>query len=247
MVKKYVVLCCLAISLLAVAQTKPAKISQAETDSNFDNELQQHYQNEIKDVVSKLKASIETKQNPIVKRAHQSYNDYKTSSIAGAFVESIKKDSVNGELDATPVLLLFISSSMPQRVIQSYLAQAESINNRLIVVIRGTVDNSLRLLPTINYLKKIKEFDGCGLELCQRAVNTVIDPRLFEQYNINHVPALAYTGQFSHLGYFDNHQLPKLKEPTVVVGAATLPFLIKTLSEEINDDNLTALAKRYFY
>jgi type-F conjugative transfer system pilin assembly protein TrbC len=247
MLKKTLILCYLGISAAFFVHGNPAITSKVETDSKFNHEWQQHYQTEIKDVVSQLKQAIETTENPMTQRAQTAYTDYQSSSVAGAFVESIKKSPGNSEFDATQVLLLFISSSMPLRVIQSYLAQAEPINNQLIVVIRGTVDNSLRLLPTIDYLKKIKAFSGCAQDLCQRAVNTVIDPRLFEQYNIQQVPALAYSGEFSHAGYFDNHELPKRKEPTVVVGEATLPFLIKTLSEEINDENLTALAKRYVY
>jgi type-F conjugative transfer system pilin assembly protein TrbC len=247
MLKKTLILCCLVLSATCFVHGKPAITSKVETDSRFNHELQQHYQTEIKDLVFQLKQSIDTHENPMTHRAQSAYTDYQSSPVAGAFVNAIKKSPGNSDLDATQVLLLFISSSMPLRVIQSYLAQAEPINNQLIVVIRGTVDNSLRLLPTVDYLKKIKAFTGCGQDLCQRAVNTVIDPRLFQQYNIQQVPALAYSGEFSHAGYYDNHQLPKRKEPTVVVGEATLPFLIKTLSEEINDENLTALAKRYVY
>jgi type-F conjugative transfer system pilin assembly protein TrbC len=211
-----------------------------------DETLQAQYEQQYKDMVRQFTAGIEDRTNPMAQRAEQAYRNYETSSVASAFHDELK-ERTGGELETSGVLLFFISSSMPERTIKTYMAQAEAINTRIMFVIRGTIDNTVQLLPTINYMKELKTFTGCGEPLCQRAVNTVIDSRLFEQYGITQVPALVYTGEFSNKGYFDNHALPAVTNPTVIAGEATLPFLVKTLSEEINDEGLTAIAKTYSF
>jgi type-F conjugative transfer system pilin assembly protein TrbC len=242
---------CVLFSVLSKADPEPipepTPQAKAETDSKFNSPLQQHYKDALNTVVSVLKTSIESKVNPMTQRADLAYTQYENSSVAGAFFKAIKDQTNQGNTDTAGVLLLFISSSMPERVIKGYLAQAERFNSRIMVVLRGTIDDSLKLLPTIEYIKQIKEFDGCGQVLCQRSVNTVIDPRLFEQFSITRVPALAYSAEFSHIGYFDNQALPESAEHTVVVGEATLSFLVKTLSEEMNDESLTAFTQTHVF
>jgi type-F conjugative transfer system pilin assembly protein TrbC len=255
MFKTCVLTLCVLFSVLSRALPEPVSESvpqptpqaKAQTDSKFNSPLQQHYKDALKTVVSVLKKSIESKQHPMTQRADMAYTQYENSSVAGAFFKTIKDQTNQSNTDTAGVLLLFISSSMPERVIKGYLAQAERFNSRIMVVLRGTIDDSLKLLPTIEYIKQIKAFDGCGQVLCQRSVNTVIDPRLFAQFRITRVPALAYSAEFSHVGYFDNQALPEPAEHTIVVGAATLSFLVKTLSEEINDESLTAFTQTHVF
>ena len=208
--------------------------------------LQQKYEAQYKNMVKDFTGKIEDKSHPMVKRAETAYEDYKSSPVGTAFFDAIN-EKTEGAAEKKGVLIFFISSSMPEQTIKAYMAQAEKINTHIMFAIRGTTDNSLRLMPTLQYLKELKSYSRCGHSLCQRAVNTVIDPRLFEQYGISEVPALAYTAEFSHQGYFDNQTLPGKTNPTVVVGEATLPFLVKTLSEEIDDENLTAIAQTYSF
>jgi type-F conjugative transfer system pilin assembly protein TrbC len=230
-----------------MSQEEEKKVSPIDTDKTVISPLQEKYQKDYQNAVSHLLDTIKTKENPMVSRAETAYQNYETSSVAGAFFDTITKQQEAAGESTTRVLLLFISSSMPLRTVKAYVQQAEAINTRIMVVMRGTIDNSLNLLPTVEYLKAIKEYDGCGEQLCQRAVNTVIDPRLFEQYGITRVPALAYSGELSNFGYFDNHTLPPVQEHTVIVGEATLPFLVQTLAQEINDESLTALASTYVF
>ncbi|OES24222.1 TrbC family F-type conjugative pilus assembly protein [Alteromonas macleodii] len=239
--KRLIALLTMAVATCAVAQDKPAEDKE---DQNPKSALQRQYEQQYKGVIDDLTRTLETKDHPMVQRAEQAYREFQSSDVAGAFVDSVR-EKAGEDGDTSGVLLFFFSSSMPEHTIKAYLAQAEKINQHIIFVIRGTVDNSIRLMPTIKYLQEIKTFDGCGKSLCQRAVNTVVDPRFFEQYRITTVPAIAYTGEFSNFGYFDNHALPDVTDPTVIVGEATLPFLVKTLAEEINDENLNAIAEAY--
>jgi type-F conjugative transfer system pilin assembly protein TrbC len=224
----------------AAAQEKQAA---PETDKS---PLQQKYEDQYKSMVKEFTGAIEDKSHPMVKRAETAYEDYKSSPVGTAFFDAIN-EKTEGAAEKKGVLIFFISSSMPVHTIKGYMAQAEKINTHIMFAIRGTTDNSLRLMPTLQYLKELKSYSGCGKSLCQRELNTVIDPRLFEQYGISEVPALAYTTEFSNQGYFDNQTLPGKTNPTVVVGEATLPFLVKTLSEEIDDENLTAIAQTYSF
>ena len=236
-------------ALNAIAQDKSEDYETEPAPRNVlpsDESLQQEYEKQSKDIVKQFTTSIENKTNPMANRAENAYVIYENSSVAAAFHEEIEKKT-GGELKRNGALLFFISSSMPEHILKTYLAQAEAINTHIMFVIRGTVDGTIQLLPTVKYLKELKTFSGCGKTLCQRAVNTVVDSRLFEQYGITQVPSLAYTSEFSNQNYFDNHALPTKTNPTIVVGEATLPFLVKTLSEEINNEGLTAIAKTYSF
>ena len=228
------------------AQSSEEKQSKPVDALPSDEILQKEYEEQYKNMVREFTSAIEDKSNPMVERAENAYQQYESSSVAGAFFDDLNKRT-GGELKKEGAILFFFSSSMPERTIKTYLEQAEKINTHILFVIRGTIDNTVQLLPTVSYLKEIKTFTGCGKSLCQRAVNTVIDSRLFEQYGITQVPAILYTGEFSGQAYFDNNILPKATNSTVVVGEATLPFLVKTLSEEINDEGLTAIAKAYSF
>lgn len=237
----------LKTAVLGIVAGMWLQIVEAETQqsqlNDTQNVRQKHFEDKYQDRVKALTEQVDSKAHPMAQRANQAYQDYQTSDVAGAFAEELARHDV--EVKAEGVLLFFFSSSMPERAIKSYLAQAEKINQHIIFVLRGTVDNSLSILPTVEYLKAIKTFSGCGQSLCQRAVNTVIDPRLFEQYSISTVPALVYSREFSSDGYFDHHQLPSASHHTTVVGEATLPFLVKTLSEEISNEHLATIANTY--
>lgn len=244
-IKSTLLLACLTYFAYAFTQERdPQQQTNEHNQEQSPHSVRPDLIEKYQPMITQLKQSIEQRTHPMVNKAESAYQAYEQSSVASDFFEAItKKQQEQGtSKTSSGIVLLFISSSMPERIIKAYLAQAESINTRIMVVLKGTIDNSLKLLPTIEYLKAIKDYAGCGRPLCQRSVNTVIDPRLFEQYGVSKVPALAYTGEFNHQGYFNQHLLPGLTAPTLIVGEASLPFLLNTLAQEINNESLKTLA-----
>jgi len=79
-----------------------------------------------------------------------------------------------------PELYIFISFAMPKKLIEEYYKTSEQYNARL--VLRGFKENSFR--QTVNMLQEFLADSGAAI---------IIDPNLFEQYNITQVPSFVQT------------------------------------------------------
>jgi conjugal transfer pilus assembly protein TrbC len=87
---------------------------------------------------------------------------------------------INNDLD---IPLIFISFSMPEKLIREYVREAKQYSGTL--VLRGLIDNSLK--KTVTKLRDIENM-GDGRE---SNLSIIIHPHLFDLYNITHVPALV--------------------------------------------------------
>lgn len=85
--------------------------------------------------------------------------------------ESIKQKS--------PSVIIFVSFSMPEKSIQSYLYDAKKIHAD--VVIRGLINNSFKE-TFFKMASIVKQAGGGGVEL---------NPPLFKKFNITNVPAVV--------------------------------------------------------
>lgn len=88
-------------------------------------------------------------------------------------------------------LLVFISSSMPDDVIRSYIKESEDISDSTVFVLRGFVKGMKRIRPTLSYVRHLL----CGDEApdsgqCLYAV-VDINPGLYRMFKINEVPAFV--------------------------------------------------------
>jgi hypothetical protein len=90
---------------------------------------------------------------------------------------------------------LFISSSIPENTLYTYAQQIYDYNKKnpdkkIVMVIRGCINSCEKVMPTINWIKKIITVDGKyekGLE----GVEIWIDPTLYREFGIKKVPCLA--------------------------------------------------------
>jgi len=90
---------------------------------------------------------------------------------------------------------LFISSSIPENTLYTYAQQIYDHNKnnpdkKIVMVIRGCIKSCEKVMPTINWIKKIVTIDGKyekGLE----GVEVWIDPTLYREFEIKKVPCLA--------------------------------------------------------
>ncbi len=82
-------------------------------------------------------------------------------------------------------IYIFVSSSIPKQVIDTYIEQvvAKRLNNRTVFVLRGCIGGCTYIKPTLNYLQ--------GL-IKNRSVEFWIDPFLFRRYNIDKVPCVVF-------------------------------------------------------
>jgi uncharacterized protein YaaR (DUF327 family) len=90
---------------------------------------------------------------------------------------------------------LFISSSIPENILYTYAQRIYDHNKKnpdkkIVMVIRGCINSCEKVMPTINWIKKIITIDGKyekGLE----GVEVWIDPTLYREFGIKKVPCLA--------------------------------------------------------
>lgn len=92
---------------------------------------------------------------------------------------------------------IFISSSVPEQTLRRYLADADSLGSRnVILVMRGFIGGMAKIQPTIAYIAKLQRKDpSCNLmkEKCEMySAGVSVDPFLFKRYGINQVPAFVY-------------------------------------------------------
>ena len=201
---------------------------------------------ELTHSVQKILTDAEDTSHPMTKRAHKAVNRYfGTESVMTTVNTGQSTSSASDGLQG--VMILFISASMPVDTIKAYLAQGEIIKHNLLVVLKGTIDNTLRLRPTLSWLFNIKQYDGCGQPPCQREINTVVDPRLFEHYQIDRVPTLVYSPSMTHSMYFKQRSLPENQAPIKVVGDASLPFMISTIEQESQNEEVRSFSALYSF
>lgn len=100
----------------------------------------------------------------------------------------------------TENLYLFISSSMPESLVQGYLFEIHSLQSaKIIPVMRGLVGGSTNLKATVRFFDAVTREDPACRDhpppgkRCPRFNPGVrIDPHLFERFQISEVPALVY-------------------------------------------------------
>nr|WP_255681922.1 type-F conjugative transfer system pilin assembly protein TrbC [Luteimonas sp. BDR2-5] len=104
---------------------------------------------------------------------------YDTPPDLGAVAEGYRVESLApAGLDEGPVLYLFVSLSMPEPALRRAIAQAAQA--RAVVLIRGLSDGSLRQTAA-----RLQALIG------QQPVSIQIDPRPFEQFDVQRVPAVV--------------------------------------------------------
>lgn len=98
-------------------------------------------------------------------------------------------------------IYIFVSSSLPDRVLENYVRAVDELkSDKIIFVLRGAVGGMTYIGPTINwvmrYMLKSKECELEGNKVvkgCQLySVKFIIDPLLFRKYKIDKVPAVLY-------------------------------------------------------
>ncbi|MDK2768439.1 MAG: type-F conjugative transfer system pilin assembly protein TrbC [Sphingomonas sp.] len=89
------------------------------------------------------------------------------------------------------VPVLFVSSSIPVPVLRSYAAQLERV--RGVMAFRGVPGGLRKLGPMARLTARVLRIDpGCeGPSCVMRDVQIIIDPLVFRQHGVAHVPALA--------------------------------------------------------
>jgi len=204
------------VSLPALAEdntTKAKNLNQKQVDEmveksqqeimNIKNDpkLKEFFNKEIIDkktqegdsmINSKTKESIEKHNNTI-----KEYIEAEKKNLPKEWLK--EREQAEAEEGWSPIstykYYLFISSSIPENTLYTYAQQIydhnkKNSNKKIVMVIRGCIKSCEKVMPTINWIKKIITVNGKyekGLE----GVEVWIDPTLYREFGIKKVPCLA--------------------------------------------------------
>ena len=99
-----------------------------------------------------------------------------------------------GTLASNERIYLFISSSVPDMTLRTYMKRISALKDpNVVVLMRGFIDGMKRMGPTLGFIQGLLEKDPSqGLYGGLYGVNVEVDPLLFRRYGIDRVPAVVY-------------------------------------------------------
>lgn len=127
------------------------------------------------------------------------------------------------------VPVLFASSSMPIGTLRSYAAQLERVQG--VMAFRGMPGGLQRVAPMAKLSAEILRLDpGCEGPACaMRNVQLIVDPIVFRQHGIDHVPALAMVPGDPVQAYCERDD-DSLRASHIVYGDSALPGLLEEIA-----------------
>lgn len=196
-----------------------ASFAQGQSISNLQSRMDEIHQQslEVPKIDPKaLKRAQETQErieSPDFKKKVRRYQEVFKDHVASQGFEVEREESIESE--AKKRAYLFISSSMPSSLLKSYFEQADAASFDVVFVLRGFIDGATKMKPTLQWIKKHTKKD-CNQPPCHKLdVNIIIDPRLFEKYAVDSVPAMVLQGD----------------PPSKVSGTASLGYMIQKMTE----------------
>lgn len=231
-------------SLVSVYTDYNATLNKYDIDRNFMKNTHKNNSSDAAEAAKKF-SSKETKQNieqmkgyiledDTFKYKGVSQDIVKKSNIAAGikrakatvFPNAVANEEVG--LDPTERIFIFISSSMPEDLIQTYLSYAERSNGTIHVALRGFVGGPEKIMPTQQWVKKmITKQDGgtfnCGIE---------INPTVQMQYSIDRVPAVLYIKDYDPMNDGHTGEFKKDDQYWIGYGAVDLLYTLEKIQKD---------------
>ncbi len=146
-------------------------------------------------------------------------------------------------------IYLFISSSVPEATLRTYIEQIAGLSDPNIeVVMRGFIGGMKYMGPTLNFIGKLLEKDpSCGLSCGLYGADMEVDPLLFRRYGILQVPAVVYVPDIEVLGPGSEGlgRNARVGGSYAFYGDAALSYSLKRINEEANSASLAAVIKEF--
>ena len=125
------------------------------------------------------------------------------------------------------LLLVALSSSLPERMVRDYMAQLDGTPEAM-VVLRGFIGGAERVTPTGIWVEKARRKDPSRLEGGHYFVDVRVDPLVFRDLGIKQVPAVAYLPGVKELRHCDEETL---SAAVVVYGATTVSSALREINK----------------
>jgi hypothetical protein len=143
-------------------------------------------------------------------------------------------------------IYIFMSSSVPLSIWHEYgsfLDKNKLRNGSLLL--RGCINGCEKIMPTMEFLKKVIEYKPNE----KMNPSILLDPLLFERYEINEVPCVVYAKDVSYLNKgFQGSEGSKEEVKTGKIykscGDWNMLYHLEELEKQSNDISLTKLIKK---
>lgn len=154
-----------------------------------------------------------------------------------ATTEPVEK---KGILESDERLFVVISSSMPESLVKTYLQNFEPIAADTIFVMRGAIGGAKKIMPTMQWIQKVKKYGDDKFYRCQVDIN----PNITRRFNIDRVPAVLFVTGFDEAAMTNTGVeavTPPNEKVFVSYGAIDSTAALQEIQKRSKNDNLLRL------
>jgi type-F conjugative transfer system pilin assembly protein TrbC len=219
-----------AVRALAEEAARKAKLAKTTV-------VRPNISKETRDLAQKLAAEGKTRSNEQAEKMRKDgwineqvakSNEYALTNPNATPVGK-KETEDKPPLDVEGRVVVALSSSMPQAMLQEYFAQLDG-RPEAIVVLRGAIGGLTYFKPTATWVAQSRKKDPLCKTMCeQHKVDVIIDPLLYHALGITKVPAVVYLHGVADIGHCE---VEDYKAASVVYGATSVSAALKAMRRD---------------
>lgn len=143
-------------------------------------------------------------------------------------------------LDGNERIFIYVSSSMPEQLVKTYLEYADKSKGVIRIALRGFVGGAQKIGPTQEWVRRmVTKEDGestykTGIE---------INPQLQKEYSISQVPAVLYIKDYSMINEAHTGEVKKSDDFWIAYGAVDLLYALEEIQKDSKSKTLPVLIK----
>lgn len=143
-------------------------------------------------------------------------------------------------MGANERIYIYVSSSMPENLVKTYLEYAEKSGGVIHVAIRGFIGGPAKIMPTQEWVQKMAtREDGT-----HRDVGIEINPTIQMEYGIRNVPAVLYIKNYNPINETHTGQFEKDDDYWISYGAVDLIYAIEQIEKASKINSFKTLIKK---
>lgn len=150
-------------------------------------------------------------------------------------------------LNQNSYVYIFISSSMPQGTIRTYIQDISFLKEQnIIIVLRGMIGEPAKIQETARYIKKLIQKDpDCQGKCNVYKVRFAIDPILYENYGITTVPSFIYDRKVKYEEAGRKKEIKNENEYYKLTGDVSLEYALEIIRREEKGKELEYLVGKF--
>lgn len=157
------------------------------------------------------------------KRAQKEFERFAAKYQKDAAGKEKKADSDIEQVDG--VLLVALSSSMPEETVRDYMAQLQRVPEAT-VVLRGFVGGATTVKETGAWIERVRRKSPACRDCGHYPVKSIVDPILYRELGIQQVPAVAYIPGVKEISHCDGEDF---RAAVVAYGVTPIGYALQEM------------------